>query len=185
MKRWIFVVLLFLGALLFFEYTQGPYRNKAITSVSPSPLLSECEIEMNNDVNILKVDTFTGDTPIVDFSTSSDAELFKTKITEAVSNGPNLAGHYVLASWGCGTDCVGYAVVDDSSGEIIHFQPANENYHLRSDFSLESRVFILDPVNAGMERKYFEVLDYTDSNPEVRLLCSEVSIEDMYRKVDE
>lgn len=41
---------------------------------------------------------------------------FRTVIREAAKSGPNFAGHYALATWGCGAGCVSIAVVDEKNG---------------------------------------------------------------------
>jgi hypothetical protein len=37
--------------------------------------------------------------------------------------GANFAGHYRLTSWGCGTSCLQWAIIDVKSGRVFH--PAN------------------------------------------------------------
>ncbi len=49
--------------------------------------------------------------------------LFRTELEEAVAEGPNFAGHYRLASWGCGAACFQWAIIDLQSGKVFH--PAN------------------------------------------------------------
>ena len=44
--------------------------------------------------------------------------LFRTRIREAARKGPNFAGHYTIAEWGCGTSCVSVAVVDAETGAV-------------------------------------------------------------------
>lgn len=39
-------------------------------------------------------------------------------IRKAVRRGPNFAGHYTVAGWGCGTACAVYVIMDDSTGRI-------------------------------------------------------------------
>jgi hypothetical protein len=46
------------------------------------------------------------------------ARRFRTVIREAMAGGVNFAGHYVVASWGCGTGCIQFAVVDAITGEV-------------------------------------------------------------------
>jgi hypothetical protein len=43
---------------------------------------------------------------------------FRTAIRDATAKGPNFAGHYRIAEWGCGTGCVQIAVVDVQTGEV-------------------------------------------------------------------
>lgn len=49
--------------------------------------------------------------------------LFRTELREAAAEGPNFAGHYRLASWGCGAACFQWAIIDLQSGKVFH--PAN------------------------------------------------------------
>ena len=43
---------------------------------------------------------------------------FRTRIREASSQKPNFAGHYILARWGCGAECLSYAIIDVKTGEV-------------------------------------------------------------------
>jgi hypothetical protein len=44
---------------------------------------------------------------------------FRTVIREEAASGPNFAGHYTLAEWGCGAGCVSLAVVDSATGRTF------------------------------------------------------------------
>ncbi len=43
---------------------------------------------------------------------------YRTRLHEAARQPPNFAGHYVLALWGCGTECVMGAAIDLRSGHV-------------------------------------------------------------------
>lgn len=45
--------------------------------------------------------------------------MFRTVIEESEKKGPNFAGHYRIAEWGCGTGCISIAVVDAISGDVF------------------------------------------------------------------
>jgi hypothetical protein len=47
-----------------------------------------------------------------------DAWMFRTRIREVAQRRPNFAGHYVLATWGCGAECLSYVIVDVASGQV-------------------------------------------------------------------
>jgi hypothetical protein len=49
---------------------------------------------------------------------STAAWHFRTRIREAARMAPNFAGHYVLATWGCGAECRSYAVIDVKTGTV-------------------------------------------------------------------
>src|SRR5262250_1611988 len=50
---------------------------------------------------------------------TKSARMFRTQIREAARKGPNFAGHYTVAEWGCGSGCVTIAVIDAVSGKVF------------------------------------------------------------------
>ena len=58
--------------------------------------------------------------PILD---TPEKRQFRTRISKAAANGPNFAGHFALAAWGCGTSCLFSAVIDVKTG-VVAFFPA-------------------------------------------------------------
>lgn len=44
---------------------------------------------------------------------------WRTRLRWTVGQKPDFAGHYVLASWGCGTECVMGAAVDVRTGTVV------------------------------------------------------------------
>lgn len=63
-------------------------------------------------------ETFNGHPaqPILD---TPGLRLYRTKIREAAAKGPDFAGYYAVASWGCGAGCQLGAVVDLKSGRTL------------------------------------------------------------------
>lgn len=49
---------------------------------------------------------------------NSPAWKFRTRIREAAQQHPNFAGHYVFTTWGCGSECLHYAIVDVLTGAV-------------------------------------------------------------------
>jgi hypothetical protein len=43
---------------------------------------------------------------------------FRTAIRESAARGPNFAGRYTVAEWGCGAGCVSIVIVDASNGSV-------------------------------------------------------------------
>src|SRR6266478_1051571 len=43
---------------------------------------------------------------------------FRTVIRRGAVKGPNFVGHYTVAEWGCGSNCVVYAVIDAITGAV-------------------------------------------------------------------
>jgi hypothetical protein len=40
-------------------------------------------------------------------------------LREAAAKGPNFAGHYTVAVWGCGSACTDFGIVDAKSGQVF------------------------------------------------------------------
>lgn len=51
--------------------------------------------------------------------TSPSERMFRTNLRAAAKEPPNFAGHYRVAIWGCGTRCVGGAMVDLQTGKVL------------------------------------------------------------------
>jgi hypothetical protein len=94
---------------------------------------------------------FTGTHAPPDLS-NRQARMFRTRLREAVAYGPNFAGHYTLARWGCGAGCVVVAVIDARSGRVwfapFRFEDAwgSDGHiacHHGSSFDLNSELFIV------------------------------------------
>ena len=63
-------------------------------------------------------DKFAG-TPAAPVLKTRNQKTFRTVIREAAQSGPNFAGHYTLAQWGCGAGCVSMAIVDNKTGQTF------------------------------------------------------------------
>lgn len=44
---------------------------------------------------------------------------YRTTIREQAHYGPNFAGQYTLAKWGCGSPCLQFVIVDANSGSVF------------------------------------------------------------------
>lgn len=66
---------------------------------------------------------YEGEVAPVNFDSYPEARLYRTAITKQAADGPNFAGHYAVVTWGCGTECQGYAIVDSKTGDIVHYEP--------------------------------------------------------------
>lgn len=58
----------------------------------------------------------------VDLRGNKAARRFRSALGEAQKAGPNFAGHYTIAGWGCGTGCLDWGVIDQASGKVT-FDP--------------------------------------------------------------
>jgi hypothetical protein len=46
------------------------------------------------------------------------ARNYRTVLRDAAKKGPNFNGHYRIVDWGCGTNCIKWAVINVESGKI-------------------------------------------------------------------
>jgi hypothetical protein len=53
---------------------------------------------------------------------SEEARKYRTRIRNGAIHGANFAGHYTIISWGCGTSCGVYVIVDARTGNV-HWPP--------------------------------------------------------------
>ena len=58
-------------------------------------------------------------TKTIDFSSHKNARTFRTNLKNALKDGVNFAGHYILTTWGCGTNCSDSAIIDARSGKVF------------------------------------------------------------------
>ncbi len=80
--------------------------------------------------------------------------MFRTAISAAAKKGPNFAGHYTIAEWGCGSGCMSMAVVDAATGHVYDApfnilsmpMPQGEKGHAYQGvvYQLKSRLLIAD-----------------------------------------
>lgn len=54
----------------------------------------------------------------INFKGDPAARTMRTRLSEALSDGVNFAGHYIVAGWGCGTGCISGAVIDARNGKV-------------------------------------------------------------------
>jgi len=88
----------------------------------------KCRIVTSSDLTDGKAPTFAAyrasvaqvsDSPKLDLKSNSTARMYRTVLRQEISQGPNFAGHYRVAIWGCGSSCAMFAVVNLSTGRVI------------------------------------------------------------------
>jgi len=57
--------------------------------------------------------------PSLDLTSNPIAKTFRTVLRKEITKGPNFAGHYRVAFWGCGSSCAMFAVVGLKTGRVI------------------------------------------------------------------
>ena len=55
----------------------------------------------------------------VNLKSHKSANMFRTNLRNAAKEGVNFAGHYILTTWGCGTNCTQSAIIDARNGKVF------------------------------------------------------------------
>lgn len=55
----------------------------------------------------------------VNLKSHKNARMFRTNLRNALKEGVNFGGSFVLASWGCGTSCLHSAIIDGKTGNVF------------------------------------------------------------------
>ena len=91
---------------------------------------------------------FSGTPAPVDLASQPWASLYRTVLREGAADGPDFAGAYTVVSWGCGTQCQQWAVVDARTGRVHGF-PFDSGLGL--DYRLDSRLVVVNPLQPDEE----------------------------------
>jgi hypothetical protein len=91
---------------------------------------------------------YKGPTAPVDLRSESQARRFRTVLREGAPKGPNFAGHLTIVSWGCGTNCQVFAIVDARNGRVRFPDFGSE---VGQDFRVDSRLLVINPPSAVAE----------------------------------
>lgn len=94
--------------------------------------------------------------------TTPRSRRYRTIISLEGKKEPNFAGTYRVVTWGCGTDCHGFAIVDRITGKaftdpvIEYVAGVMGNDQPRIDFRPDSRLLILTGlINDDLEGQFF------------------------------
>lgn len=70
--------------------------------------------------------------------------FLRTRITDAMLDGPNFADHYTIVTVGCGTGCSIGIVGDNETGKLYHFPFGGEEHsQMQLEFNLdENRILV-------------------------------------------
>lgn len=55
----------------------------------------------------------------VNLKSHKNANSYRTNLRNAAKEGVNFAGHYILTTWGCGTNCSQSAIIDARNGRVF------------------------------------------------------------------
>lgn len=79
-----------------------------------------------------------------DLRSHPDSRMYRTQLKAWAKEQPNFAGHYILATWGCGTDCVQIAIINARTGKFFHPAGARSNHAVNVHHELLGPGGILD-----------------------------------------
>ena len=91
-------------------------------------------------------DSFTGATSRLQLASNRAARRYKWVLTQAAAYGPNFAGHYKIAYWGCGSPCGRFAIINRRTGEVFM---ADVDADVPPIVRPDSRLLIIDPTDWG------------------------------------
>jgi hypothetical protein len=70
---------------------------------------------------------YTGRNATPDVKSHPRSRHYRTQLRNWAAEKPNFAGHYILATWGCGTGCTEIAIIDAITGKVFHPAGAQAN----------------------------------------------------------
>lgn len=99
----------------------------------------------------------------VNLRSHKNASMFRTNLRNAAKEGVNFAGHYILTTWGCGTNCSQSAIIDARNGRVFfptQLEGAGFGFCDFPDdtepfiYKVNSRLFVLNGFKGGdLERE--------------------------------
>lgn len=133
------LLLVFLPAMMSCPSPSYPQSDEAPRSIEQfMALLSETGIKFE-DYETTHVWSGERHSPILD---TPFKRAFKTRLTWAAEGEPNFDGKYVLVSWGCGTECNHFAIIDIETGIITDGLTTRWGQTFQADSSL---IIVHDP----------------------------------------
>lgn len=113
-----------------------------------------------------KVPVFTGKLAKPAVRADKRSWLFRTELREAAAEGANFAGHYRLASWGCGTACFQWAIIDIKSGRVFHPAGLRTTDHVNVEEALYEGG--IQAVHTRLESRLMVVVGGINEDPKKR-----------------
>ena len=95
-----------------------PSQAFAVLFTTLLPYLSTGQVRKPHFQDYPPTIPYTGPRAPLKLHPASDAWMYRTRIREAARHKPNFAGHYILASWGCGAECLESVIIDARTGEV-------------------------------------------------------------------
>ena len=113
--------LLLLSACFVVTAAQSPTVTVVVNdSYTPAPITA-CDPKALPKFSDFPVALETIDAPKLDLSSHPIGRQFRTRLRKAArTQPPNLAGHFLLTGWGCGSGCQMFAIINLRNGRIWH-----------------------------------------------------------------
>ena len=70
---------------------------------------------------------YSGKNAAPKLKSDAKARMYRTRLAEWAKEPPNFAGHYILATWGCGASCTQITIIDAKTGKV--FFPNGARYN--------------------------------------------------------
>jgi hypothetical protein len=77
----------------------------------------------------------------VDLGSHPRARRYRSALGAGAAAGPNFAGHLTVVTWGCGTLCQEFMIVDARTGEVHE----GRTTHVGVEYRLDSRLLVVNP----------------------------------------
>ena len=156
-------------------------QNTAAANTNSSPELKPAPAKRKDKPKFADypaTDALQGHNAPLVLSTAQDRQ-FKTFLRENAGKAPNFAGHYILATMGCGTQCAQGVVIDASTGRV-YWLPETINpidMNDTSDDSLikyqpDSKLVIFPTIKEAESTDYGYVRHYVFENNQFYLVYS-------------
>jgi hypothetical protein len=122
---------------------------------------------------------FKGKPATVDLSSNFQACDYRTELRRQAAEGPDFAGHYKIAIWGCGTSCAQFGIVDSQTGRV-YFPPeltyvtwtGYEGTNFGLQYRIDSKLLIL--YGSPEEKPQIGTFYYVWQTNTLRLVCTEL-----------
>ena len=98
---------------------------------------------------------FRGKPALVNLRSDPGAPMYRTVLRKGAAKGPNFADHFTIVTWGCGSNCQRFAIVDARSGRVKMISQYASNGLL---FRRSSALLIADPIRESDMQQYDNAL---------------------------
>jgi len=118
-------------------------RADADTRLRPAPAQSPTAERLPRFEDYPANATFGGPPAPVRIESARYGRLYRTRLRDGASRGPNFAGSFTVVVWGCGSSCQIVSVVDARTGRLSEQTLRTAN---GVQYRVDSRLIIADPI---------------------------------------